>query len=77
MKMKWLRNLNVKSVINISKICLYFFIIGAIVFNIIEESENFAIFLLINVLWLVLIVMSYLINQAFEIVSILKEDSNS
>lgn len=74
MKMKWLRNLNVKSVINISKICLYFFIIGAIVFNLVEESENFTVFLLINVLWLFLIIMSYLVNQAFEIVSILKED---
>lgn len=74
MKMKWLRNLNIKSVINVSKICLYFFIIGAIIFNLIEESENFTVFLLINILWLFLIIISYLINQAFEIVSILKED---
>lgn len=74
MKMKWLRNLNIKSVINVSKICLYFFIIVAIVFNLVEESENFTVFLLINILWLFLIIMSYLINQAFEIVSILKED---
>lgn len=74
MKMKWLRNLNIKSVINVSKICLYFFIIGAIIFNLVEEYENFTVFLLINILWLFLIIMSYVINQAFEIVSILKEN---